>query len=133
VPEIVDAPLQDDDTILERIFVSLASRLSADPYVWDGGYAMQIRELPPGLRAMAATHDLVVSLSRGDLVCYFRHCGEPNHVQETERGLRELELAEFAELFRDAYETILPHLSEIRAGGEDVDSVQSEGYLGCIA
>jgi len=128
-----DALLQDDDTLLERIFDTLASRVNADPYAWDGAYAMQIRELPRGLRAMAATHDLVVSLSKGGFCSYFRHCGEPNHVQETEIGLRELELAEFAKLFSEAYKIILPHLDEIRARGDGVDSLQREGALGRIA
>ena len=128
-----DALLQGDDTILETIFATLAARLSADPYAWDGAYAMQIRELPVGLRAMAATHDLVVCLSQGDLVWYFRRCGEPNHVQETERGLRKLGLADFAELFRGAYEIIFPHLREIRACGDDLDCLQRARNLDRIA
>ena len=127
--EQVAPPPQDDDTILERIFVILADRLNADPHAWDGAYAMQIRELPRGLRAIAATHDLVICLSQGDFCSYFRHCGEPNHVQETESGLRELELAEFAELFREAYEIVLPHLREIRTRGDDVGSLPSKECL----
>jgi len=133
VQEKRDAPLQDDDTILERILFTLAARLKADPYAWDGEYAIQIRELPRGLRAMAATHDLVVCLSQGDLIRYFRRCGEPDHVQETESGLRELGLTEFAELFCEAYEILLPHLPEIRACGDDCDCLQREGHSDRIA
>lgn len=125
----VAPPPQDDDTILERIFVTLAGRINADPYAWDGAYALQIRELPRGLRAMAATHDLVVCLSQGDFCSYFSHCGEPNHVQETQSGLRELELHAFAELFCEAYETVLPHLREIRARGDDVGSLPCKASL----
>ena len=128
-----NAALQDDDAILERIFVTLTDRLSADPYAWDGAYAMQIRELPLGLRAMAATHDLVVCLSKGDLCWYFGRCGEPNHVQETESGLRELGLAELAELFSAAYEVIRPCLPVIRTCGEDLGSLQREGRLDSMA
>ena len=81
---------------------------------------------------MAATHDLVVSLSQGDLGWHFRHCGEPNHVQETERGLRELGLEELAELFCEAYEIVLPHMQEIRVSDDYVECLRREGRLNRI-
>jgi len=107
----------DDDAILHEIFDTLTARVRADPYAWDGVYAMQIQGLPAGLRAMAATHDLVVSLSQGDFLWHFRHCGEPNLVQETETGLRELGLVKLAELFHEAYELVLPYLSGFPRNG----------------
>ena len=116
-----DASQRDDDVILQQIFETLTARVRADPYAWDGVYAKQIRELPPGLRAMAATHDLVVSLSKADFAWHFRHCGEPNHVQETSRGLRELGLAELAQLFCEAYEVVLPYLPEIRRHSDSME------------
>ena len=128
VQQADNASQQDDDAILQEIFSTLSARVRADPYAWDGVYAMQIRGLPPGLRAMAATHDLVVGLSKGDFVWYFRHCGEPNHVQETERGLRELGLVELAELFREALAIIRPYLPEIRRHGDSIECLLSEGY-----
>ena len=128
-----DVSHRDDDEILREIFDRLSARVSADPCAWDGVYARQIRGLPAGLRAMAATHDLVVGLSKGDFVWYFRHFGESNHVQETERGLRELGLADLAELFREAYAIVRPHLPEIWRLGDSIGCLPDVNQLDRVA
>ena len=72
---------------------------------------------------MAATHHLDVSLTMDDIGWHFLNFGHPTHVEETERGLRELGLSDLAVLFHEAYELVRPHLPEIRRPGGDYYTV----------
>ena len=75
----------EDDAGVARVFDLLKSNIQANPYAWDGALAREIRGLPPGLRAMAATHHLDVSLTLDDIGWHFLNFGHPSHVEETER------------------------------------------------
>lgn len=108
-----------DEALLKKIFDALNARLNANPYGWDGELAKQICNLPKGLRAMAATHHLDISLTLDDIGWHFLNFGEESHVKETEMGLRELGLDEMANLFAEAYQIVQPHLSELREPGGD--------------
>jgi hypothetical protein len=81
-----------DEALLKEIFSMLGKSVSsaADPYSDDGSYAAAIASLPKGLRAMAATHHLDISLTMDDIGWHFLNFGEPVLVGETETGLREL-------------------------------------------
>ena len=81
-----------DDGLLEQIFALLSSRVHANAYGDESEFASSIGFLPVGLRAMAATHWLDVSLTLDSLGWHFLNFGEPNFVKETELGLRELGL-----------------------------------------
>ena len=113
----------EDDALVSSVPDLLKSRVSSSPYGWDGAFAQEIRSLPPGLRAMAATHHLDVSLTMDDIGWHFLNFGHPTHVEETERGLRELGLSDLAVLFHEAYELVRPHLPEIRRPGGDYYAV----------
>lgn len=113
----------EDDALVSSVLDLLKSRVSSSPYGWDGAFAQEIRSLPPGLRAMAATHHLDVSLTMDDIGWHFLNFGHPTHVEETERGLRELGLSDLAVLFHEAYELVRPHLPEIRRPGGDYYAV----------
>ena len=113
----------EDDELISRVFDVLKARVHADPYGWDGALAKEIRSLPAGLRAMAATHHLDVSLTLDDIGWHFLNFGHPSHVEETELGLRELGLLEVAAMFREAYKLVQPHLGEIRRPGGDYYAV----------
>lgn len=113
----------EDDELVSRVFDLLKARLHANPYGWDGAFAQEIRSLPAGLRAMAATHHLDVSLTMDDIGWHFLNFGHPGHVDATELGLRELGLPEVAAMFREAYQLVQPHLSEIRRPGGDYYAV----------
>jgi hypothetical protein len=120
----------EDDGLVSRVFELLKRHVHANPYGWDGALAREIRGLPPGLRAMAATHHLDVSLTLDDIGWHFLNFGHPSHVQETELGLRELGLAEVAVAFHDAYELVQPHLFEIRRPGGDYYAVmERSGHM----
>ena len=115
----------EDEKLLQRIFDELKSRITADPYGKDGEYARQLSGLPRGLKAMAATHWLDVSLTMDDIGWHFLNFGEPGHVAETESGLRELGLEEMAETFHQTHKIVAPLLSQI-ANGEDYNKVLAE-------
>lgn len=108
-----------DEAVLAKIFDLLKAKLKSDPYGWDGEFAKEIRQLRKGLRAMAATHHLDISLALDDIGWHFLNFGEAGHVTETEMGLRELGMDEMASLFAEAYRIIEPHLVEIRKLGGD--------------
>ena len=113
----------EDDELVSRVFDRLKTQLRANPYGWDGAFAQEIHSLPVGLRAMAATHHLDISLTMDDIGWHFLNFGHPSHVEETELGLRELGLPQVAAMFREAYQMVQPHLAEIRQPGADYHAV----------
>lgn len=113
----------EDEELVSRVSDLLKSRLHANPYGWDGAFAQEIRSLPAGLRAMAATHHLDVSLTMDGIGWHFLNFGHASHVEETELGLRELGLPELAAMFREAYQLVQPYLGEIRRPGGDYYAV----------
>jgi hypothetical protein len=125
---------EDDALLLTRIFELLKSQLQSNPYGWDGSFAQEIQRLPTGLRAMAATHHLDVSLTLDDIGWHFLNFGHASHVEETERGLRELGLLDVADMFREAHDLVSPHLHEIRRpGGDFYGVIEEAGHMKRIA
>jgi hypothetical protein len=95
--------LQKDDAGLQKELEKLlTTRAVGNPYGDDGIFAANIALLPPGLRAMAATHCLDISLTLDSLTWHFGNFGERQLVAETEAGLRELGLQELASYFVEA-------------------------------
>lgn len=68
-----------DEKLFGEIFSLLSSSVNplANQYSDDGSYAASISRLPIGLRAMAATHHLDISLTLDDLGWHFLNFGEP--------------------------------------------------------
>lgn len=95
--EIVNAS---HDQVFELLGKELESRL---PERDDPGFVTAIRTLPVGLRAMAATYELDVSLTLDDFGWHFGNWHDHELAEETARGLEELGAAELACLFREAY------------------------------
>jgi hypothetical protein len=58
-----------DEELLKEIFALLSRSMNplANPYSDDGSFAASLSRLPIGLRAMAATHHLDVSLTLDDI------------------------------------------------------------------
>ena len=114
-----------DEELLERILAALEKSVSsaADPYSDDGSYAAAIATLPTGLRAMAATHHLDISLTMDDIGWHFLNFGEPGLVRETETGLRELGLDDIADYFAEAHTIVNPLKPEIK---------EPEDYHSCL-
>jgi len=106
----------------------LTASAVGDPYSTDGGFAANIALLPPGLRAMAATHWLDISLTLDSITWHFGNFGEPQLVAETEAGLRELGLHELASCFVEAKELMLPLLARrTEADGDPHEIVRRAG------
>jgi len=105
-----------DKDLLAAIFSELTERVAASPYASDDGYAKEISKLPIGLRAMAATHLLDISLTLDDIGWHFLNFGEENFVVETETGLGELGLDNLRAWFAEAYGIMKPYLKAIDSG-----------------
>jgi hypothetical protein len=110
---------KDDEAVLNEINAILTNRLTGNPYSRDGSFAASLAKLPPGLRAMAATHWLDISLTADSITWHFGNFGEPHLVEQTEAGLKELGLDELAQCFREAAELMLPLLA--RHADSDID------------
>src|SRR5262245_12720462 len=80
-----------------------------------GQFAAKIRDLPIGLRAMAATYDLDVSLTLDDLGWHFGNWHDAGLAEETSRGLEELEATELAKIFNEAFRTAIRHWNDLGA------------------
>jgi hypothetical protein len=78
-------------------------------------FIAQIRKLPPGLRAMASTHELDVSLALDDLGWHFGNWHNEELAQETAQGLEELGAYELAGLFRRAFELAKNYWTDLGA------------------
>jgi len=120
-----------DEKLLEEIFSVLGRSVSslADPYSEDGSYAVAIGSLPTGLRAMAATHHLDISLTMDDIGWHFLNFGEPGLVRETEAGLRELGLDKIADYFLEAQAIVNPLKSEIKEAKDYYECLESRGLM----
>ena len=120
-----------DEALLQEIFSLLSRSVSplANPYGDDGSYVASIRSLPDGLRAMAATHHLDISLTLDDIGWHFLNFGEHQFVRETEMGLRELGLDDMAQWFSEAFAILDPLRLEIASGEEYDDCLVRHGKM----
>ena len=89
-----------DEELLKRLFEHLESKAPKQDDWKD--CALAIQRLPAGLRAMAATNCLDISMTLDDMGWHFFNFGEPAWVDETLQGLRELGLVEVAGWFEEA-------------------------------
>lgn len=71
-----------------------------------------IRKLPKGLRAMAATYELDVSMTLDDLGWHFLNWHDRDLCEETHQGLVELEAHDFARWFQEARDIVAPFWDE---------------------
>lgn len=113
---------KDDEGLKKEIEELLTASVSGNPYDSDGAFAASIANLPPGLRAMAATHWLDISLTLDSITWHFANFGEPGLVAATEVGLHELGLHELAQCFADARDLMVPLLAN--PTDEEVDAYQ---------
>jgi hypothetical protein len=119
---------KDDAGLLSDIQAMLSVRALGDPYSEDGTFAVNLAFLPPGLRAMAATHWLDISLTLDSITWHFGNFGEPHLVAETETGLQELGLHELAICFREAKELMVPLLAQrTEADGDPNEIIERKG------
>ena len=126
-----------DKDLLNHLFSLLADALGedCDPYGDDSLYGQEVRKLPAGLRAMAATYHLDVSLTLDDIGWHFGNFGAPDFVQETEAGLVELGLKDLAKWFAEAHSivsSLRPALTEDANYYEVIREAGVEERLGIL-
>lgn len=123
-----------DEALFEKICSLWTNRVPglANPYSNDGSYAAAISSLPIGLRSMAATHHLDLSLTLDDIGWHFLNFGELSFVRETESGLRELGLQDVADWFRESHEIVAPLRAEINEIGDYYECLRNHGQLSRI-
>jgi hypothetical protein len=102
-----------DEELFKMLSSELQLRLPESVQVNYGNLTISIRSLPRGLRAMAATHRLDVSMAVNDLVWHFFNFYHRELCDETMRGLFELEAVEAAEIFKQALELVEPHWEKL--------------------
>ncbi len=101
------------DELLELLFSDLRIRLPSNQPFHMGRLLKKIPTMPVGLRSMAATFELDVSMALDDLGWHFGNWTHRGYCDETLRGLRELETGEYADMFAKAYEWVQPYWDKI--------------------
>ena len=91
-----------DDELFSLLGKELERRIPAKRGSND--FVTEIRSLPIGLRAMAATYELDVSLALDDLGWHFGNWHNADLATETAQGLEELGAAELARVFTQAFQ-----------------------------
>lgn len=102
-----------DDELFALLDKELENRISAKR--GSPEFISQIRGLPVGLRAMAATYELDVSLALDNLGWHFGNWHNEELAEETARGLELLGAQELADLFRQAFEFAKKYWTELGA------------------
>lgn len=87
-------------------------------------FLSNLQSAPPGLRAMAATFDLDVSMTLDDLAWHFTNHHDLDFYEEALNGLKELGANEAAELFAHAFSIVGPYWEEL---GEMLGRADFEG------
>src|SRR5438046_8422551 len=98
--ELIDS--SSDDELFDLLGKELEKRISAKRGSME--FVAALQNLPVGLRAMAATYELDVSLSLDDLGWHFGNWHNADLAEETARGLELLGAEELSGLFRQAFQ-----------------------------
>jgi hypothetical protein len=103
----------------EELFALLGNELEARAGAnrWSPEFLEQVQALPVGLRAMAATYELDVSLALDDVGWHFGNWHNQELAEETLRGLEELGAIDLARIFRAGFEIARRYWSELGAEG----------------
>ena len=119
---------KDDKGLLKELFEILTVHATGNAYSRDGSFAAKIAQLPVGLRAMAATHCLDISLILDSITWHFGNFGEPHLVTETQAGLQELGLHDLAACFAEAEKLMVPLLAQRKkADGDPYEILERAG------
>ncbi len=118
---------ESDEKLLDLLLGELSQRMAHVAEADTPTFTAALKELPRGLRAMAATYQLDVSMALDDLGWHFGNWHDHGYCMETSRGLHELETGELADLFDRAYAVATVHWAGI---GAQADESFSEWYHG---
>jgi hypothetical protein len=102
-----------DDELFSLLGKELEGRISAQR--GSPEFIAEIQKLPVGLRAMAATYELDVSLTLDDLGWHFGNWHSRELAEETACGLEELGAVDLARIFREAFRIAQQYWMELGA------------------
>ena len=100
-----------DDELFSLLGKELEKRVSAER--GSPEFVAEIRNLPVGLRAMAATYELDFSLALDDLGWHFGNWHNVDLAEETSQGLEELGASELASVFKEAFQLAKEYWKEL--------------------
>lgn len=103
----------DEEQLLSLLFEELERQVPSELQGDIERFLEVLAQLPVGLRAMAATHQLDVSLTLDDIGWHFANWHHDGYCAETSRGLRELGALELAATFDEAYAIARRHWEEV--------------------
>jgi hypothetical protein len=110
-PEVISA--SSDDELFKLLAQELEKRISVKRDSPE--FVAEIQKLPIGLRAMAATYELDVSLVMDDLGWHFGNWHNTALADETIHGLDELGATELALIFKEAFQIVLRYWEKLAA------------------
>ena len=102
-----------DETLFKILSSELEIRLPKSTHINCDILTDSIRNLPHGLRAMAATHRRDVSMAIDDLGWHFYNFYHREYYAESLRGLFELEATEPAGILQQAWIFVEPHWQKL--------------------
>jgi hypothetical protein len=111
---------ESDQALFDMLSAELQRLLPPEKEEDRDSHFKAIETMPRGLRAMAGMHFFDVSMALDDLAWHFGNQNDERDLRETLNGLRELELAQIADLFEQAWKIMEPHFEALR--GPDVTS-----------
>jgi hypothetical protein len=110
-PEVISA--SSDDELFNLLAKELEKRISVKRDSPE--FMAEIQKLPIGLRAMAATYELDVSLAMDDLGWHFGNWHNTVLAEETIRGLDELGATELMVIFKEAFQITFQYWDKLGA------------------
>jgi hypothetical protein len=106
----------DEKALIDLLSNEMLRRIPESIRADDSLFYSAVDALPRGLRAMAGIHSFNFSMCLDDLAWHFLNHPDDHALKQTLNGLVELELTRIADLFREAWSIMAPHLPAIRAG-----------------
>jgi hypothetical protein len=120
---------QSDDDLLRVLQGELDSLFPPESRRDNCVFLSRLQSAPEGLRAMAATFELDVSMSLDDLAWHFVNHHDLDLYEETKLGLRTLGAMEAAELFEAAFAIVEPLWHELGTVAQRDDSGSIHAWL----
>jgi hypothetical protein len=107
---------KDSEELFDLLSGELKRLLPPDKQEDREWYYLTLETLPRGLRAMNGMWFFDVSMSCDSLAWHFDNQNDRRDLQETLNGLREPELPEIADMFKQMWEFMRPHLPVLQSG-----------------
>jgi len=131
MPRLTQASIRatrSDRKLLDMLLEQLTESLPPSVYDEPDDLVAAMQGLPVGLRAMAFTYQLDVSMALDDLGWHFANWFHEVYSDETSRGLKELGAEEIAAIFDQAREILKRHAAEFEAALEGEEEDFAEWY-----